>query len=125
MAHAMCGCLDRSRAPAVAGSDLDLVVDFDFDVDVGRSPMDHGELMLDLEATLGCQADVVSARASVSGFVSGPCRRVGAVRADRDCLLDIRGPSWPTATLISEARGSCPVRRRGTWRKHACLGDPA
>ena len=47
-----------ARGDAVASSDLDLVVDFD----TGRSLMDHGELMLDLEAVLGCRVDVVSAR---------------------------------------------------------------
>ncbi len=47
-----------ARGDAVAGSDLDLVVDFDS----GRSLMDHGELVLDLEAVLGCRVDVVSAR---------------------------------------------------------------
>lgn len=47
-----------ARGDAFAGSDLDLVVDFD----TGRSLMDHGELMLDLEAVLGCRVDVVSAR---------------------------------------------------------------
>jgi len=43
-----------ARGDAVAGSDLDLVVDFDS----GRSLMDHGELVLDLEAVLGCRVDV-------------------------------------------------------------------
>jgi predicted nucleotidyltransferase len=47
-----------ARGDAVAGSDVDLIVDFDS----GRSLMDHGELMLDLEAILGCRVDVVSAR---------------------------------------------------------------
>jgi predicted nucleotidyltransferase len=47
-----------ARGDAVAGSDLDLVVDFE----PGRSLMDHGELIMDLEAILGCRVDVVSAR---------------------------------------------------------------
>jgi uncharacterized protein len=47
-----------ARGDAVAGSDLDLVVDFD----TGRSLMDHGELIMDLELILGCRVDVVSAR---------------------------------------------------------------
>ena len=46
-----------ARGSAVAGSDLDLVVDFE----AGRSLMDHGELIMDLEAILGCRVDVVSA----------------------------------------------------------------
>jgi uncharacterized protein len=47
-----------ARGEAVAGSDLDLVVDFE----PGRSLMDHGELIMDLEAVLGCRVDVISAR---------------------------------------------------------------
>lgn len=47
-----------SRGDAVAGSDLDLVADFE----PGRSLMDHGELIMDLEAILGCRVAVVSAR---------------------------------------------------------------
>ena len=47
-----------ARGDAVAGSDLDLVVDFE----PGRSLMDHGELIMDLKAILGCRVDVVSAR---------------------------------------------------------------
>jgi predicted nucleotidyltransferase len=47
-----------ARGDAVAGSDLDLLVDFD----PGRSLMDHGELVMDLEAVLDCRVDVVSAR---------------------------------------------------------------
>jgi len=39
-------------------SDVDLVVDFER----GRSLMDHGELMMDLEEVLGCRVDVVSER---------------------------------------------------------------
>ena len=39
-------------------SDVDLVVDFER----GRSLMDHGELMMDLEEMLGCRVDVVSER---------------------------------------------------------------
>jgi hypothetical protein len=47
-----------ARGDAVAGSDIDLVVDFE----AGRSLMDHGELILDLESILGCRVDVVSER---------------------------------------------------------------
>jgi hypothetical protein len=47
-----------ARGEAAEGSDLDLVVDFE----VGRSLMDHGELIMDLEEALGCRVDVVSAR---------------------------------------------------------------
>jgi predicted nucleotidyltransferase len=47
-----------ARGDAAEGSDLDLVVDFD----TGRSLMDHGELIMDLEEVLGCRVDVVSAR---------------------------------------------------------------
>ena len=47
-----------ARGGAVAGSDVDLVVDFE----AGRSLMDHGELIMDLEAILGCRVDVVSGR---------------------------------------------------------------
>jgi uncharacterized protein len=47
-----------ARGEATQESDLDLVVDFD----AGRSLMDHGELVMDLEETLGCRVDVVSAR---------------------------------------------------------------
>jgi len=47
-----------ARGEAREGSDIDLVVDFD----AGSSLMDHGELVMDLEETLGCRVDVVSAR---------------------------------------------------------------
>ncbi len=47
-----------ARGDAAAGSDVDFVVDFDS----GRSLMDHGELVMDLEEILGCRVDVVSAR---------------------------------------------------------------
>lgn len=47
-----------ARGDAKEDSDIDLVVDFD----AGRSLMDHGELIMDLEATLGCRVDVVSAK---------------------------------------------------------------
>jgi uncharacterized protein len=47
-----------ARGDAAAGSDVDFVVDFDS----GRSLMDHGELVMDLQETLGCRVDVVSAR---------------------------------------------------------------
>jgi hypothetical protein len=47
-----------ARGEAALGSDVDLVVDFD----AGRSLMDHGELVMDLEEALGCRVDVVSAR---------------------------------------------------------------
>jgi predicted nucleotidyltransferase len=47
-----------ARGEAMANSDLDLIVDFE----PGRSLMDHGELIMDLEEVLGCRVDVVSAR---------------------------------------------------------------
>jgi hypothetical protein len=47
-----------ARGQANPESDVDLVVDFER----GRSLMDHGELMMDLEEVLGCRVDVVSAR---------------------------------------------------------------
>jgi len=47
-----------ARGQANPESDVDLVVDFDR----GRSLMDHGELMMDLEEVLGCRVDVVSER---------------------------------------------------------------
>jgi hypothetical protein len=47
-----------ARGQSTPGSDVDLVVDFER----GRSLMDHGELMMDLEEALGCRVDVVSAR---------------------------------------------------------------
>ena len=47
-----------ARGQANPGSDVDLVVDFER----GRSLMDHGELMMDLEEVLGCRVEVVSER---------------------------------------------------------------
>lgn len=47
-----------ARGDAHPESDLDFVVDFD----AGRSLMDHGELVMDLEEALGRRVDVVSAR---------------------------------------------------------------
>ena len=47
-----------ARGQANPESDVDLVVDFER----GRSLMDHGELMMDLEEVLGCRVDVVSER---------------------------------------------------------------
>ena len=47
-----------ARGQANPGSDVDLVVDFER----GRSLMDHGELMMDLDEVLGCRVDVVSGR---------------------------------------------------------------
>jgi uncharacterized protein len=46
-----------ARGDAHPDSDLDFVVDFD----AGRSLMDHGELVMDLEEALGRRVDVVSA----------------------------------------------------------------
>ena len=39
-------------------SDVDLVVEFE----LGRSLLDHGGLIMDLQDALGCKVDVVSAR---------------------------------------------------------------
>lgn len=47
-----------ARGQATPESDLDLVVDFD----IGRSLLDHGALIMDLEEALGCRVDVVSSR---------------------------------------------------------------
>jgi len=44
--------------------------------------MDHGELIMDLEAVLGCRVDVVSARGLRDRFRA-------RVLADSDRLLDI------------------------------------
>lgn len=45
-------------------SDLDLLVDFE----PGRSLLDHGGLLMDLQEALDCHVDVVSARAMRSRF---------------------------------------------------------
>jgi hypothetical protein len=47
-----------ARGQSTPESDVDLVVDFER----GRSLMDHGELIMDLEEVLGCRVDVVSER---------------------------------------------------------------
>ncbi len=47
-----------ARGEATPDSDVDLVVDFD----AGRSLLDHGALIMDLQDTLGCRVDVVSAK---------------------------------------------------------------
>ena len=47
-----------ARGNAKPDSDIDLLVDFVG----GRSRMDHGELVMDLEEVLGRRVDVVSAR---------------------------------------------------------------
>jgi uncharacterized protein len=47
-----------ARGDSTPDSDIDLLVDFDR----GRSLMDHGELVMDLEEVLGRRVDVVSAR---------------------------------------------------------------
>jgi len=47
-----------ARGDATPESDLDLVVDFD----AGRSLLDHGALIMDLQDTLGCRVDVVSSK---------------------------------------------------------------
>jgi len=39
-------------------SDVDLVVEFE----IGRSLLDHGGLIMDLQDALGCKVDIVSAR---------------------------------------------------------------
>ena len=46
-----------ARGEGAPDSDVDFVVEFE----PGRSLMDHGELIMDLEAALGCRVDVVSA----------------------------------------------------------------
>jgi predicted nucleotidyltransferase len=47
-----------ARGEATESSDIDLVVDFE----PGRSLFDHGGLIADLEALLGCTVEVMSAR---------------------------------------------------------------
>jgi uncharacterized protein len=47
-----------ARGEASESSDVDLVVDFE----PGRSLLDHGGLIADLEELLGCKVDVLSAR---------------------------------------------------------------
>jgi predicted nucleotidyltransferase len=46
-----------ARDEAGPESDIDLVVEYE----PGTSLMDHGELIMDLEAALGCRVDAVSA----------------------------------------------------------------
>lgn len=46
-----------ARGEAGPDSDIDLVVEYE----PGTSLMDHGELIMDLEAALGCRVDAVSA----------------------------------------------------------------
>lgn len=48
-----------ARDEAEPTSDVDLLVDFE----PGRSLLDHGGLLMDLQETLDCHVDVVSARA--------------------------------------------------------------
>lgn len=48
-----------ARGEAQPTSDVDLLVDFER----GRNLLDHGGLLMDLQETLDCQVDVVSARA--------------------------------------------------------------
>jgi uncharacterized protein len=47
-----------ARGDAAIESDVDLVVDFD----AGRSLLDHGALIMDLQEALGCRVDVVSSK---------------------------------------------------------------
>ena len=48
-----------ARGDAGPTSDVDLLVDFE----PGRSLLDHGGLLMDLQDALGCRVDVVSAKA--------------------------------------------------------------
>lgn len=48
-----------ARGEAGPGSDVDFLVEFE----PGRSLLDHGGLVMDLEELLGCRVDVVSERA--------------------------------------------------------------
>jgi predicted nucleotidyltransferase len=48
-----------ARGEASAGSDVDLLVDFE----AGRSLLDHGGLIADLQDLLGCDVDVITAKA--------------------------------------------------------------
>jgi len=47
-----------ARGESGEESDIDLVVEYE----PGTSLMDHGELIMDLQETLGCRVDVVSER---------------------------------------------------------------
>ena len=47
-----------ARGEAGPESDVDLIVEFES----GRSLLDHGGLIMDLQDALGCRVDVVSAR---------------------------------------------------------------
>lgn len=47
-----------ARGEAGPESDIDLVVEFE----LGRSLLDHGGLIMDLQDALGCTVDVISAR---------------------------------------------------------------
>lgn len=47
-----------ARGDAGPGSDVDFVVEFE----PGRSLLDHGGLIMDLQDALGCKVDVVSHR---------------------------------------------------------------
>jgi len=47
-----------ARGEAGPESDIDLVVEFE----LGRSLLDHGGLIMDLQDALGCKVDVISAR---------------------------------------------------------------
>ena len=47
-----------ARGESAAGSDVDFVVEFE----PGTSLLDHGSLIMDLQDTLQCKVDVVSAR---------------------------------------------------------------
>ena len=53
-----------ARGESSEASDIDLLVDFE----AGRSLMDHGELIMDLEEKLGCPVDLVSARGLAGRF---------------------------------------------------------
>lgn len=77
-----------ARGEADAASDLDLLVD----VEPGRSLIDLGELLVDLEAEFGTRVDVVTEaglRPALRERVSGtPCHREGPAGAPCSRRLD-------------------------------------
>lgn len=48
-----------ARGESTAASDIDFIVEFE----PGRSLLDHGGLVMDLEELLGCKVDVISEKA--------------------------------------------------------------
>ena len=87
MARAICACSARSRAARpTRASDLDLLVD----LEPGRSLIDLGALLVDLEAELGSPVDVVTeAGLAARTARARAARRRASVRDQRARLGDI------------------------------------